>query len=110
MPAAALEGRGRMFIGVCCPGGVAERTNAAVLKTAEAARLPWVRIPPPPRYLRGVPRAQHQRRDAISRTADPNLTPHQIAPCPGSRRSGDGRRAPPRFHVDFGIARETRTI
>ena len=32
----------------CCSGGVAERSNAAVLKTAEAARLPWVRIPPPP--------------------------------------------------------------
>src|SRR5437867_10191715 len=39
-----------MFIGVCCLGGVAERTNAAVLKTAEAARLPWVRIPPPPHF------------------------------------------------------------
>src|SRR6266699_3455510 len=31
-----------------CVGGVAERSNAAVLKTAEVARLPWVRIPPPP--------------------------------------------------------------
>jgi hypothetical protein len=31
-----------------CLGGVAERSNAAVLKTAEVARLPWVRIPPPP--------------------------------------------------------------
>ena len=30
------------------PGGVAERTNAAVLKTAEGASSPWVRIPPPP--------------------------------------------------------------
>ena len=29
-------------------GGVAEWSNAAVLKTAEVARLPWVRIPPPP--------------------------------------------------------------
>src|SRR5438309_6792444 len=35
-----------------CIGGVAERLNAAVLKTAEAARLPWVRIPPPPRLFR----------------------------------------------------------
>ena len=26
-----------MFIGVCCPGGVAERTNAAVLKFATAS-------------------------------------------------------------------------
>ena len=35
---------------------MAERSNAAVLKTAEVARLPWVRIPPPPRRLanRGV--------------------------------------------------------
>ena len=31
-----------------CPGGVAERSNAAVLKTAEGASSPWVRIPPPP--------------------------------------------------------------
>ena len=29
-------------------GGVAERSNAAVLKTAEAFGSPWVRIPPPP--------------------------------------------------------------
>ncbi len=34
-------------------GGVAERSNAAVLKTAEVARLPWVRIPPPP-HLVGI--------------------------------------------------------
>src|SRR5256712_12723420 len=32
-----------------CLGGVAERSNAAVLKTAEGASSPWVRIPPPPR-------------------------------------------------------------
>ena len=32
-----------------CIGGVAERSNAAVLKTAEGASSPWVRIPPPPR-------------------------------------------------------------
>src|SRR5438270_13306000 len=31
-----------------CPGGVAERSNAAVLKTAVGASSPWVRIPPPP--------------------------------------------------------------
>src|SRR5438270_13443168 len=31
-----------------CPGGVAEWSNAAVLKTAEGASSPWVRIPPPP--------------------------------------------------------------
>src|SRR5438552_15364259 len=31
-----------------CLGGVAERSNAAVLKTAEGASSPWVRIPPPP--------------------------------------------------------------
>ncbi len=29
-------------------GGVAERLNAAVLKTVELARVPGVRIPPPP--------------------------------------------------------------
>ena len=39
---------GPMFIGDSPSGGVAERSNAAVLKTAEVARLPWVRIPPPP--------------------------------------------------------------
>ena len=31
-----------------CTGGVAERSNAAVLKTAVGASSPWVRIPPPP--------------------------------------------------------------
>src|SRR5438445_10238361 len=30
------------------PGGVPERPNGAVLKTAGPARVPWVRIPPPP--------------------------------------------------------------
>ena len=29
-------------------GGVAEWSIAAVLKTAERASVPWVRIPPPP--------------------------------------------------------------
>src|SRR5437773_10055569 len=36
-------------------GGVAERSNAAVLNTAEAARLPWVRIPPPPQKMLATP-------------------------------------------------------
>src|SRR2546426_3482868 len=54
-----------------CLGGVAERSNAAVLKTAEAARLPWVRIPPPPqkraifgvdRARQGIAAARHRRR------------------------------------------------
>src|SRR5437762_2852318 len=40
-----------MFIGDSPSGGVAERSNAAVLKTAEVARLPWVRIPPPPHFV-----------------------------------------------------------
>jgi hypothetical protein len=40
-----------MFIGDSWSGGVAERSNAAVLKTAEVARLPWVRIPPPPQKI-----------------------------------------------------------
>src|SRR5207248_2196990 len=42
-----------MFIAVSSAGGVAERSNAAVLKTAEVARLPWVRIPPPPHLVSG---------------------------------------------------------
>jgi hypothetical protein len=29
---------------------VAERFNAAVLKTAEPSRVPWVRIPPSPKF------------------------------------------------------------
>ena len=44
---------GPMFVAVSPLGGVAERSNAAVLKTAEAARLPWVRIPPPPQMCVG---------------------------------------------------------
>ena len=35
-----------------CAGGVAEWTNAPVLKTGEGASPPWVRIPPPPPLLR----------------------------------------------------------
>ena len=32
-------------------GGVAERLNAAVLKTVDRFRGPWVRIPPPPPFM-----------------------------------------------------------
>ena len=57
-----------------CPGGVAERSNAAVLKTAEGASSPWVRIPPPPQAgvqnLAIVGRAARASRDALT----PNLT------------------------------------
>src|SRR5438093_715636 len=60
----ALDGRAHH----CRIGGVAERSNAAVLKTAEAARLPWVRIPPPPPILltksRSAHRFLHERADA----------------------------------------------
>src|SRR5438874_12573802 len=56
-----------------CPGGVAERSNAAVLKTAEAARLPWVRIPPPPQKT-GISPA----RTAIApRPSDPSFDPNR---------------------------------
>src|SRR5436190_3930649 len=48
-----------MFIAVFPLGGVAERSNAAVLKTAEVARLPWVRIPPPPRLGPPAREASH---------------------------------------------------
>ena len=34
-------------------GGVAERSIAAVLKTVGPARVPWVRIPPPPPFSQG---------------------------------------------------------
>ena len=37
-----------MFRGVGGPGGVAEWSNAAVLKTVDGASRPGVRIPPPP--------------------------------------------------------------
>jgi hypothetical protein len=35
-------------VSICDPGWVAEWFKAAVLKTAEGATLPWVRIPPHP--------------------------------------------------------------
>src|SRR5690348_11694924 len=68
-----------MFIAVSPLGGVAERSNAAVLKTAVGASSPWVRIPPPP-HLVGVSapfamdvephlaRVQPPERDKASRT------------------------------------------
>ncbi len=45
-------------------GGVAEWTNAAVLKTAVGASPPWVRIPPPPPFL---PLPLHLPTPSISR-------------------------------------------
>ena len=33
-------------------GGVPERPNGAVLKTADGGSRPWVRIPPPPLLMR----------------------------------------------------------
>src|SRR5882762_8481293 len=54
-----------MFIGVSQPGGVAERSNAAVLKTAVGASSPWVRIPPPPPYARVVGSAHTRGRGAM---------------------------------------------
>ena len=36
------------------PGGVAEWSNALVLKTSEGESLPWVRIPPPPPPTPGI--------------------------------------------------------
>ena len=50
-----------MFVGVSHTGGVAERSNAAVLKTAEVARLPWVRIPPPPPSTPSADASQYRR-------------------------------------------------
>ena len=41
---------GPMFIAVSPSGGVAERSNAAVLKTAKSFGASWVRIPPPPQF------------------------------------------------------------
>ena len=64
-----------MFIGNSPSGGVAERSNAAVLKTAEVARLPWVRIPPPPHEM-GTFRARRQEPD---RPSDPSFDPNQRA-------------------------------
>ena len=40
-------------------GGVRERSNRAVLKTAGRASAPWVRIPPPP-LARGVPEVERR--------------------------------------------------
>ena len=36
------------------PGGVVEWFKALVLKTSVSARVPWVRIPPPPFYLKAT--------------------------------------------------------
>ena len=36
-------------------GGVSERSIVAVLKTAEDASPPWVRIPPPPPFSAPIP-------------------------------------------------------
>jgi hypothetical protein len=67
---------------------VAEWSNAAVLKTAEVARLPWVRIPPPPHA--GVQRvaaaASRRRRRAEGSTL--NLTNTE----PREERHGQGHR------------------
>ena len=40
------------------PGGVVEWFKALVLKTSVSARVPWVRIPPPP-YLKEVRKSQN---------------------------------------------------
>src|SRR2546430_2236924 len=55
---------------VYCPGGVAERSNAAVLKTAEGASSPWVRIPPPPQK-RSTSRIDRSPRRGPRANADP---------------------------------------
>ena len=47
-------------------GGVAERLKAPVLKTGVLARVPWVRIPPPPPGPSGGPWRTRDRRAAFS--------------------------------------------
>ena len=42
---------GFTVIGLCRSGGVAEWSNAPVLKTGVRGSVPWVRIPPPPPHI-----------------------------------------------------------
>ena len=54
------------------PGGVAEWSNAPVLKTGEPARVPRVRIPPPPS---APPRRAHAERGKITLLRGPERSP-----------------------------------
>src|SRR5438445_8313056 len=97
---------GSMFIGVSYAGGVAERSNAAVLKTAEVARLPWVRIPPPPQISErnvttpaGVGSRPSLSSFALTPRFDTRWRPgHRLSPRPARNAPCADRSAPSVTH------------
>src|SRR4029077_2512270 len=95
-------------------GGVAERSNAAVLKTAEVARLPWVRIPPPPLSVTTDRKWQQAACGCAGETcraarpkanpADPASPPCSIAPKSQEGTSFDGLVRLPVWHwIEEGV-------
>src|SRR5439155_21061975 len=86
-----------------CLGGVAERSNAAVLKTAEGASSPWVRIPPPPHCDRSsAHRFLHKRADARLRGGGQLLQREGDRPCAAFvevRRVAEAERRVPRLEL-----------
>jgi hypothetical protein len=69
---------------------VRTRANApergpSTLKTAEVARLPWVRIPPPPHFV------GHSARFAIAWAEDRVLYSHAYSQRDGIKRDQSGR-------------------
>src|SRR4051812_20954468 len=64
-------------------GGVAERSNAAVLKTAGRASASWVRIPAPPLRQRAS-----TAQDGPARHLSPGSAATYVAPNEGSTSTG----------------------
>src|ERR1700689_1828987 len=68
------------------PGGVAEWSNAPVLKTGEPARVPRVRIPPPPSALA---RATAPQLGTLGVVGPPNVPSDANAGAGHARYSGE---------------------
>jgi hypothetical protein len=86
----------------CAHGGVRERSNRAVLKTAGRASVPWVQIPPPPFKPAPVPVVERQ----VSATAVSGVD----SPSPGwSCSSWRARPSSPREECSESLAPPSAT-